>query len=447
MKKLFAVAAAAFMAAGCGIYKGYERPASVVPPVSLFGAEVADSSSVAELGWREMFTDPLLQNLIAEALDSNVDLRVARLNVAQAEETLRMARLSYFPTLGLSPQGQTGSPFSWSVPVTASWELDLSGKLTGRKRQAASNYDAARYSALAAQTALVANVASLYFNLLSLDEQVAYTDEGVERYSRSVDVLKAMKEAGMSNQVAVSQMESAMYAAEAQAAELRQSIRELENSLCVILGRTPRSIARGRFADSSFPAELSSGVPAQLLERRPDVMAAESSLAAAYYGVSVAKASMLPSLTLSGQAGWTNSLSGSAVDPAGLLLGAAASLFQPIFQGGALRGQLKISESQMEQARLSLVKSLLSAGAEVNNAVSLYQKALVKEECRDRQVSSLEAALGDTELLVRYTSTTYLEVLTAQQSLLAAQTGRASDRLEKATAVINLYRALGGGVR
>ena len=202
---------------------------------------------------------------------------------------------------------------------------------------------------------------------------------------------------------------------------------------------------RGKFVDSSFPAELKTGVPARLLERRPDIRSAENALASAYYGVNVAKASLLPSISLSGQAGWTNNLSGTIMNPTGLVLGAAASLFQPLFQGGALRGQLRISKSQMEQARLTLVQTILDAGAEVNTALSLYQTALAKEQWRDRQIESLSSALENTEMLMRYTSTTYLEVLTAQHSLLGAETGRAADRLEKATAVINLYRALGGG--
>lgn len=449
------------MITGCGIYQKYERPAGVRPSQVLFGMDIKDSTSMAELNWTQMFTDTLLQNLIKEALDSNIDLRISHLNVTQAEEALRMAKLSYLPSLGLSPQGQTGwfnstfaeggitsdSPFTWSVPVAASWELDFTGNKTNRKRQAASNYDMAKANELASQTALIANIAALYYNLLSLDEQAAYTEGSIARYSRSVEVLESMKQAGMSNQVAVSQMESAMYAANAQAAELRQSIKELENSLCVLLCRTPQHIKRGKFEDSNFPTELTVGLPAQLLERRPDVMAAESSLASAYYGVNVAKSSLLPSLSLSGQAGWTNSLNEAIVNPTGLLLSAAASLFQPIFRNGTLQGQLKISKAQMEQAELTLVKTLLNAGTEVNNALALYQKALFKEECRDKQIMSLDNALGDTEFLVKYTSTTYLEVLTAQQSLLEAQIGRSSDRLEKATAVINLYRALGGGTK
>ena len=459
MKKILLYVTALMMTVSCGIYRKYERPENVVADSTLYGTVVTDTASLASLGWQELFTDPMLQDIIRTALDNNTDLKKAQLSVEQAYEGLRMARLAYIPTVGFAPQGSvggfnssfldgginTGAAWNWTVPFTASWEVDIFGKLTNRKRQAKVNYDMAEDYSLAVRTGLIAGVATQYYTLLMLDEQLAFTRETVVKYSSSVEVLKAMMAAGMANQVAVSQMEGAWYAAAASAESLEQSIRELENSLCALLCEPPHSIERGAFGDSTFPTELKTGVPAQLLERRPDVRAAENALASAYYGVNVAKASLLPSISLSGQAGWTNNLSGTVMNPTGLVLGAAASLFQPIFQGGALRGQLRISKSQMEQARLTLVQTLLDAGSEVNTALSLYQTAIAKEQWRNRQIESLSSALENTEMLMRYTSTTYLEVLTAQQSLLGAEVGRAADRLERVTAIINLYRALGGG--
>ncbi len=459
IKRAILYAAALLMTVSCGIYKKYERPETVAADSALFGAAVTDTTSIADLGWRELFTDPQLQSLIQTALDNNTDLKSARLSVEQAYESLRMARLAYIPTVGFAPQGSvgsfnssfreggvnTGAAWNWTVPFTASWEVDIFGKLTNRKRQAKAKYEMAGDYALAVRTSLISAVATQYYTLLMYDEQLSFTRKTVEKYASSVEVLKAMMAAGMANQVAVSQMEGAWCAASASAESIEQSVTELENSLCALIGETPHSVARGAFADSAFPAELKTGVPAQLLERRPDIRASEKALASAYYGVNVAKAALLPSISLSGQAGWTNNLNGVIMNPAGLVLGAAASLFQPVFNGGTLRGQLRISKSQMEQARLDLVQSILDAGAEVNTALSLYQTALGKEQWRDRQIESLSSALENTEMLMRYTSTTYLEVLTAQQSLLGAETGRAADRLEKATAVINLYRALGGG--
>lgn len=459
MKKILMFVAVAVMTTGCGIYKKYERPDSVQADSLLYGTVVADSSSIADLGWKALFTDSRLQALIEKALEHNTDLRKAQLSVEQANEALRVAKMAYIPTFGFSPQGsfglfdssfrdggfRSGASWTYSVPITASWEIDVFGKLTNRKRQAKVNYEMAEDYEAAVKTGLVSEVAIQYYTLVMLDEQLKCTNETVDQYRRSVDVLKAMMDAGMANQVAVSQMEGAYYAASASASEISQSITQIENSLSVLLGETPHHIERGTFDDSVFPSELSTGVPAQLLERRPDIRAAEKFFASAYYGVNVARAAQFPSLSLSGQLGWTNSLGGSVVNPSGLLFGAVASLFQPIFQGGAIRAQVRVSKSQMEQERLALVQAILDAGAEVNTALALYQNAIVKEKCRDKQIESLSAALENTEVLMRYTSTTYLEVLTAQQALLGAETGRAADRLEKVTAIINLYRALGGG--
>ncbi len=459
MKKILLYAAALLMSVSCGIYKKYERPAEVEADSLLYGSAVTDTTSLADLGWKELFTDPYLQDLLQKTLDNNTDLKKARLSTEQAYESLRAAKLAYIPTLGFAPQGEvgnfnssfienginTGTSWTYTVPFTASWEIDIFGKLTNRKRQAKVNYEMAQDYEQATLTGLISAVATQYYTLLMLDEQLTCANENVEKYANSIEVLKSMMAAGMTNQVAVSQMESAYYATSASSASIAQSITEIENSLSALMGDTPHSIARGAFSDTAFPEELKTGVPAQLLERRPDVRAAEKQLASAYYGVNIAKASLLPSISLSGQAGWTNNLSGTIMNPSGLILGAAASLFQPIFQGGQLRAQLRVSKSQMEQAKLSLTQTLLDAGSEVNTALSLYQNAVKKEQWREKQVESLSAALENTETLMRYTSTTYLEVLTAQQSLISAVNARAADRLEKATAVINLYRALGGG--
>lgn len=461
MKRILILLATLSMMCSCGIYKKYERPESVAADSLLYGCQVHDTASIASLEWHQLFTDPKLQTLIQQALDNNTDLIKAQLSVSQANESLRVAKLAYIPTFGFSPQGsvsgfdssfldggiKTGASWGWSVPVAASWEIDVFGKLTNRKRQAKVNYEMAVDYEAAVKTGLIASVATQYYTLLMLDEQLEYTQETVERYKSSVEVLKSMFEAGMSNQVAVSQMEGAYYSASASLAGISQSISQIENSLSALLGTAVHHIERGVFEDSLFPTELKTGVPAGLLERRPDVRAAEKSFASAYYGVNVARAAQFPSLSLSGQLGWTNSLGSTIMNPSGLLFSAVGSLFQPIFQGGALRAQVRVSKSQMEQARLDLVQKILDAGAEVNTALSLYNNAIIKEECRDKQIESLSAALENTELLMRYTSTTYLEVLTAQQALLGAQTGRSSDRLEKVTAVINLYRALGGGDR
>lgn len=457
MKKILLSAAAVLMLCSCGIYKKYERPADMVAD-SLYGAafQTADTTSIADLGWRELFTDPHLQALIDSALVRNTDLRTAALRVEQAEAALKIARLSYVPSFNFAPDGavsgfnnfetvKTGAGWTYTVPVAASWEIDIFGKKTNAKRQAQASADMARDYEQAVRTGLISGVATQYYTLLMLDEQLSIAVSTCDKFKESVRVLRAMMDAGMANEVAVAQMEGAWYQVEAAVEDIRRSINELENSLCTTLCQTPRHIERGHLADASFPAELKTGVPVALLCRRPDVRASEKNLASAYYAVNAARADLYPSLSLSGVAGWTNNLGGTVMNPAGLLLNAAASLFQPIFNSGAMRGKVKIARADQEAAALAFQQTVLNAGAEVNNALTQYQSALSKEEWRTRQVESLSDAVTKTEKLMQYTSTTYLEVLTAQQSLLQARTSQAQDTYEKITSVITLYRALGGG--
>ncbi len=457
MERIIIIAAAVIMTASCGIYKKYERPAEIVTD-SLYGSkyETSDSSSIADLGWRELFTDPYLQELIDSALVRNTDLRTAQLRVEQALIGLRIARLDYFPSFNFAPEGfvsgfnnfetvKTGAGWNYTVPVAASWEIDIFGGRTNAKRQAQASAAMAADYAQTARTGLIAGVAAQYYTLLMLDEQLRIAESTCAKFGESVRVLKAMMNAGMANDVAVSQMEGAWYQVEAGVQDIRKAIVELENSLCKTLCMAPRAIERGKLATASFPTVLKTGVPAALLSRRPDVRAAENNLAAAYYAVNVARSDLYPSLSLSGVAGWTNNLGGTVINPAGLLLNAAASLFQPIFNASAIRGKAQIARVDQEAAMLSFQQTVLDAGAEVNNALTQYQAALAKEEWRTKQIHSLRNALVKTEKLMQYTSTPYLEVLTAQQSLLQAETAQAQDTYEKISAVITLYRALGGG--
>lgn len=457
MKKAIFLVALSAMLGSCGIYKKYERPAGVTTD-SIFGAQyqTADTASIASLGWKELFTDPHLQALIDTALVRNTDLRTAQLRVEQALVGLRIARWDYLPSLNLVPEGavggfdnydrvKTGTNRTYNLAAAASWELEIFGKKTNAKRQAKSQARMAEDYRQAVRTGLIAGVATQYYTLLMLDEQQRIARSTSEKFRESVRVMRAMMAAGMANEVAVSQLEGAWYQVEAAVQDISRSIAELETSLSTMLCETPHPILRGRLADARFPEVLKTGIPVALLSRRPDVRAAENNLAASYYAVNVARASLYPSLSLSGVAGWTNDLGGTVVNPAGLLLSAGASLFQPIFNATALRGKVEIARAEQKAAALSFQQTVLNAGAEVNNALTRYQTALEKETWRARQVASLANAVAKTEKLMQHTSTTYLEVLTAQQSLLQAETAQAQDSYEKISAVVELYRALGGG--
>lgn len=457
MKKTIILIALSAVLGSCGIYKGYERPADMVTD-SIFGVkyQTTDTASLASLGWKELFTDPYLQALIDTALVRNTDLRTAQLRVEQALVGLRIARMDYLPSINLVPEGafssfdnydhvKTGINWTYNVAVAASWELEVFGKKTNVKRQAKVSAQMAKDYQQAVRTGLIAGVATQYYTLLMLDEQLRIAHSTSEKFSESVRVMRAMMNAGMANDVAVSQLEGAWFQVEAAVQDIRKAISELENSLSTTLCETPHPIVRGKLADASFPTTLQTGLPAALLSRRPDVRAAENNLAAAYYATNVARASLYPSLSLSGVAGWTNNLGGTVVEPAGLLLNAAGSLFQPIFNATELKGKVQIARAEQKAAALAFQQTVLNAGAEVNNALTRYQTVVEKEVWRAKQVASLVNAVAKTEKLMQHTSTTYLDVLTAQQSLLQAETAQAQDTYEKISAVVELYRALGGG--
>ena len=450
MKKILIICLAAAMT-GCGIYKPYSRPESIETD-GLYGtAETADSTTIGDITWQEMFSDPQLQALIAQALENNTDLQSAQWRVKEAEATLKSARLAYLPSFNFAPQGSISSfdnantTKTYSIPVTASWQIDIFGGITNAKRKAKALYLQSREYEQAVKTQLIASVANLYYTLLMLDIQYEVTGETARKWEETVRTMRAMKDAGMTNEAGVAQYEGSYYAIEASLHDLEYSIREAENSLCSVLGLAPQEITRGSLDNQQLPQELAVGVPVQMLSNRPDVRSAEYSLMQSFYATNAARSALYPSITLSGSAGWTNNAGIKEMNPGKLLLSAAGSLLQPIFNAGANRANLKIAKAQQEEAKLSFRQTLLNAGAEVNNALTQCQSARAKTDLRAKQIEALTRAVESTELLMEHSSTTYLEVLTAQQSLLSAQLSQITDRFDEIQGIVNLYQALGGG--
>lgn len=278
-----------------------------------------------------------------------------------------------------------------------------------------------------------------------LDEQYRISEETAVNWRESVRAMRAMMAAGMTNEASVSQSEANCRQVEASLLDLKQQIKEVENSLSILLGEVPGGIERGHLAGQDFPEDLTVGVPLQLLSRRPDVKSAELSLASAFYSTNAARSAFYPSITLSGTAGWTNSAGNMIINPGKLLLSAVGALTQPLFNKGLNIAQLKIAKAQQEEAKLAFQQALLNAGSEVNNALTQVQTARGKTELRTGQIISLENAVRSTQLLMQHGTSTYLEVLTAQQSLLSAQLTQVADRFDEIQGIINLYQALGGG--
>ena len=332
MKKILIVCLAAAMTS-CGIYKNYQRPDVVTD--GLYGtAETADSTTLGDISWQEMFTDPQLQALIDLALTNNTDLQSAQWRVKEAEATLKSARLAYLPSFNFAPQGTISSfdngaaSKTYSIPVTASWQIDIFGGLTNAKRKAKALYLQSREYQQAVRTQLIASVANLYYTLLMLDSQYEVTKETAAKWEESVRTMREMKAAGMTNEAGVAQYEGSYYGIVASLNDIEYSIRETENSLCSVLGEVPHEIVRGRLDEQQLPDNLAVGVPVQMLSNRPDIRQAEYSLMQSFYATNAARSALYPSITLSGSAGWTNN-AGVITNPGKLLLSAAGSLLQP----------------------------------------------------------------------------------------------------------------------
>lgn len=452
MKILFSILTAAALMSSCSIYKTYERPEVETAGLFRDTVQTADTASLGNLAWRELFTDPALQALIEQGLHTNTDLRVAHLRVTQAEATLLSARLSYLPSLSLDPQGTVSSfdgqkgAKTYQLPVSASWEIDIFGKVTNAKRGAQTALLQSEAYRQAVQTQLVATIANSYYTLLMLDSQLTISQQTSTNWKENLQVMLALKRAGQYNEAAVSQAEANSLATEASLLTLRQQINEAENSLSTLLGQAPQPIVRGALDEQVFPTTLSAGIPLQLLSSRPDVRQAEAALAGAFYATNSARSAFYPSITLGGSAGWTNSGGAMISNPGALLLSAVASLTQPLFNKGTNIANLKIAKAQQEEASLLFRQSLLDAGAEVNNALTQFQTACERSALLKQQVAALQKAVKSTHLLMQHGSTTYLEVLTAQQTLLQARLTQVSDRMNEIQGVINLYHAVGGGL-
>lgn len=450
-KEIIYIAACCALLSSCGIYTTYQ-PAKEVPE-QLYGEEVvaSDSTSIASLYWRELFTDPHLVTLIEQGLANNTDYLTAGLRVKEAEATLLSAKLAYLPGIALAPQGTLSHleghkmTKAYSIPATASWEIDLFGKLRNAKRQSQALLAQSKDYQQAVRSQLIAGIANTYYTLLILDAQLNIAEQTATSWGESARSTHALMQAGLANEAAVSQMEAAYAQVSASVLDLKEQINQVENSLSLLLAEPSHTIQRGTLAGQTWPSSLSVGFPVCLLANRPDVRAAERSLEQAFYATNQARSAFYPSITLSGSAGWTNSAGGMISNPAQFLASAVGSLTQPLFAKGQLTGQLKIAKARQEEASLQFQQTLLQAGTEVNEALVQYQTAKQKRDLYAQQVSALQTAYRSTSLLMEHGTTTYLEVLTAQQSLLSAQLTQVANEVTEIQSIIQLYQALGGG--
>lgn len=456
-KNILIMISAAALLSSCGIYGKYERPevntTGLVRDVTsnTDTLAVTDTTSFGNLPWRSVFTDPQLQALIEQGLAHNTDLLNAALNVKMVEAQLSVAKLAFVPSFTFSPQGTISSwdgskaTKTYSLPVNASWSIDLFGNLLNQKRSAQMALLATKDYQLVVKTNLIANIANAYYTLMMLDKQLEIVDNMTSLTKDTWDMMKLQKDLNMAKETSVQSAEANYYSVLAQAADLKRQIRETENSLSLLLGQPVQTIGRGKLEDQSLPTEFSTGVGIQMLNNRPDVHYAEMALAQCFYDVQTARSKFYPNISISASGAFTNNGGGGIVNPGKWLLSAVGSLVQPIFQNGQLIAGLKVAKAEQEQAYNTWQNAVLAAGSEVSNALVLYNSSDEKSKLEQKQIESLTKNVEYTKDLFSMGSSTYLEVITAQQSLLNAELSKVQDDFYKMQAVVNLYYALGGG--
>jgi len=468
IKNFIAIAAVGMMLTGCGLYNKYEQKTE--EPDGLFGTTIGNTSegeaSLAQMSWREFFTDPLLQQLIEQVLASNTDLNSARIAVEKSEASLHAAKLAYLPSLYFSPQGTLTSfnhnnSQTYNLPLQLSWDVEVFGSITNKKRAAKAVLLQAQMSEETVRANLISTTAQQYFMLQLLDRQLEILTQTDSLWSASLDTQKSLYENGQAYSTAVNQLESSYLNVKTQIVDARRSIRSTENAICKLLAVTPQHIERSAWGSAAlhhseaqgdtgqrmFDVQfLKLGVPAAMLELRPDVRMANHAMEEAFYNVQAARAAFFPSITLTGTAGWTNN-GGQIVNPGKILWNAVGQLTQPIFARGQINANYKISQLSEEDTKKKYIQTVIDAGNQVNEAMADCQAAREKHLYYHRQVQVLYDAYTGTHELMDNGKANYLEVLTAQESLLTAQLSEVTNMYKGAQAVIALYIALGGGTK
>ncbi|MFA6471842.1 MAG: TolC family protein [Candidatus Latescibacterota bacterium] len=443
---------------GCGA-SSLRMQSQPVKTDGLFGSvAAADTLSLANMPWNDLFSDTYLQKLITEGLENNFDLQIAVQKVREAEAYLQQGKAALLPSLSAAgkgtynrnsesiyPNGPRESD-TFQLGFESSWELDIWGRLSSSKRAFYANLLYSDAGRKAVQTRLIADIANAYYTLLSLDAQLAITEKTVQKYIDLVETMKVMKESGKVTGAAVMQSEATRYAAAVTIPDLQQKIREAENTLCLLVGRTGgTTIERGKIEQQPPAPIMQIGVPAMLLENRPDVMAAKFLVMKAYETTKNARAYFYPSLNITASSGLASVKLDELFDPGSFAAAIIGGLTQPVFDKKANTTRLKVAKAQQKEALLSFKSTLITAGNEVQNTLGSYQTSVRKIQLRELQLDSLNKSVDYTKELLTYGTANYTEVLNALQGLLSAQLSSVNDRLQQLNAVVSLYRALGGG--
>ena len=440
---------------GCkSLYGTYKRPEvktdGLVRDPANDQTTLEGANDFGQLPWRDVFTDPNLQAIIEKALTNNPDLLNAALNIDIAEQQLGAAKLAFLPSLALAPQGtithfgsHVEATKSYTLPIASSWEIDLFGNLRNAKKAAQMAMIQMQDYKVAVQTRLICNVANLYYTLLMLDRQKQIITDMAALTKSTWDMMQLQMDYGRARSTSVQSAQSAYYGVQARATDIKKQTREVENSLSLLMGEPVHSIARGTLDNQKLPSNFSGGIGVEILSNRADVHANEMALAKCFYNVNQARARFYPSLSITASGGWSNG--NGMVNPAKLLFNAIGKLTQPIFMQGKLRAGLRVAEDQYKIAYNKWQNSVLTAGSEVSNALVAYNAAEEKDVLYTKQIEILKKNVEQTQMLYNQSSSSYLEVITAQQNLLNAEISQVQDQFSKLQAIVNLYYALGGG--
>jgi multidrug efflux system outer membrane protein len=443
-----------FAFAACKVTKPYQRAKNIADNGLYRDTTITDSTSIANIPWRQFFSDTLLQRLIQDGIRNNPDLGIAVARIHEAQANFRQSQLAFYPSLaanaGASLQKSPGIPSTqnFQVYLSSSWQVDIWGKLRSTKKAqlaALLESDAFRRDV---QTQLVSSIATNYYALMAYDQQLQITLATVENRKEDVITTKSLKDADVLTGAAVMQSQAGLYSVEVTIPDIRQNIRQTENAICLLLGRDPGGIPRDSLSRETVATDLRMGLPIQLLANRPDVQEAEFQLR--YYTelTNVARTYFYPALTITGEGGLSSGTVARFFDASAFFGNIIAGLTQPIFDNGLNRQRLEVAKGQEQEFLLTFEKSLLTAGQEVSNALFDYQSATDKIDIRSRELHFLQKSVDFTKELMRADAkANYTDVLTSEQNLLAGQLEGIDDKLQQLQAVVTLYMSLGGGWR
>lgn len=461
MKKTMIFSAVLLLMTSCGVYNKYERPDNVETAGLIRDAlsdrdtlAVQDTASFGNLPWRSVFTDPQLQALIEQGLQKNANLQNAALNVQMYETMLKAAKLAFLPSVaigGTTPMGSISTLYtdpsvttkSYSIPVSASWTLDLFGNILSQKRSTQMKLLGMKDYQMAVRAQVVSGIANAYYTLLMLDEQLSIVTSMSQMAKDTWEMMQLQYQLGRVRSTSVQSAEAAYLSTQTQANDFRRQIRSTENALSLLIGQAGQQIPRSSLAAQALPTEFSAGVGVALLQNRPDVHNAEMTLASCFHDVQTARSKFYPSVTIGASAAFTNN--NGVLNPGKWLTTLFGSLTQPIFQRGALTANLKVSKLQYEQAFNTWQDAILKAGNEVSNALVNYNSYDANSKLEAQRIEVLAKNVDDTQALYQSSGSSYLEVLTAQTQLLSARLNKVTNDFNKMQAVVSLYTALGGG--